>query len=214
MRPPTGNDETQKKHGAYNAVDYSYQPDIYIYAPEDYTFYAYLPNAGDAGNNLQITGATGRHGFCHLEECYIKPGQSGKKGDRIGKMGYTGLTEPKGPDGRHLHWVILQNGVYVYPPDLVTEPFVNTLKGDSVVKPTYTEVLDLFKKYEIGILSEKQQNSYVSQDISVLLKDILQFNYDRRKEAEAKAAQPATTQPDPDGEEYRKLKQSVKKLLS
>lgn len=123
MRPPTANDISQGKHGNYNAVDYRSIPDPIFYAPERVTFYAYLRNAGDAGNNLQVMGAKGRHGFCHLEESFIQPGQTVEKGQPLGKMGYTGLTIPKGPGGRHLHWVILRNGIYVYPPTLITEPF-------------------------------------------------------------------------------------------
>lgn len=125
MRPPTGNPITQGKHGAYNAVDYSSAPDPIIYAPENVVIHAYLLNAGDAGNNLQANGQNGRHGFCHLEESYAKPGQTILKGQPLGKMGYTGLTIPSGPQGRHLHWVLLRNGVYVYPPDFITETFGN-----------------------------------------------------------------------------------------
>lgn len=131
MRPPTGNPITQTMHGQYNAVDYAYIPDIYVYAPEDLSWYAYIPNAGDAGNNLQMTGATGRHGFCHLEEIYLTPGQGAKKGEKIAKMGYTGRTDPVGPEGRHLHWVIFTKDGYVYPPDLITEPF----GGDDMAMP-------------------------------------------------------------------------------
>lgn len=128
MRPPTGNLITQRKHGKYNAVDYDDAPDVYVYAPERMTFTAYYPLAGDAGNNLQMTGANGRHGFCHLEEIYVAKGQTVEKSARIAKMGYTGLTIPKGLPGRHLHWVLYRNGVYVYPPDYITEPF-NTPQG-------------------------------------------------------------------------------------
>lgn len=123
MRPPSNNPVTQTKHGQFHAVDYSARPDPIIYAPEKLTFFVYLQNAGDAGNNLQATGKSGRHGFCHLEECYLQPGQTVLAGTPIGKMGYTGKTVPSGPAGRHLHWVLYRNGAYVYPPDYITEPF-------------------------------------------------------------------------------------------
>lgn len=54
-------------------------------------------------------------------------------------------------------------------------------KGATML-PSYKEVADLFTQYEIGPLSEKQQNDYVAQDERVLYKDLLQYNYDRRKE--------------------------------
>lgn len=133
MRPPTGNIITQGVHGMYNGVDYSYKPDPVFYAPEDITFYWY-GDSGDCGNNLQVTGAHGTHGFCHLEESYIKPGETKKKGEALGKMGYTGKTIPVGPEGRHLHHVIkTPGGNYIYPPSLETEPF----KGGEVQNVNY-----------------------------------------------------------------------------
>lgn len=122
MRAPTTNPVTQGKHGNYNAIDYSYLPDSYIYAPEagQITFYA---NAGDCGNNLQLTAGNRVHGFCHLQNALVTVGQKVTKGQKIGIMGYTGYTIPKGPAGRHLHWIIRVDNSYIYPPSLVTEPF-------------------------------------------------------------------------------------------
>lgn len=120
MIAPTKNAVTQGIHGTYNAVDYSASPDPNIYAPEDGTILSYGYN-GNCGNNLQMNGATGRHGFCHLERATVSAGQAVKKGQIIGIMGYTGLTIPTGPAGRHLHWVLYKNGVYVYPPNYVNE---------------------------------------------------------------------------------------------
>lgn len=122
MRPITKNPITQGKHGRYNAVDYSSAPDPIAYAPENVTFVSYAYN-GDCGNNLQVQGATGIHGFCHVETPYIKVGQGVKKGEPLFKMGYNGLTIPAGPAGRHAHWVIRQGNTYVYPPSLINEPF-------------------------------------------------------------------------------------------
>lgn len=147
MRPPTANPITQGQHGSYNAVDYGYvdetgRPNVYFYAPEDARVTAYLLNAGDAGNNLQMDGPAGRHGFCHCEEVYVTVGQQVAKGQRIGKMGYTGLTRPPGPDGRHLHWVIRRpDGTYVYPPSLITEPF----GSGGNMKATREEVIYIYK---------------------------------------------------------------------
>lgn len=122
MRAPTANAVSQGKHGTYNAVDYRSVPDANIYAPEDGKVVSYAYN-GDCGNNMQIDGATGRHGFCHLERATVSVGQQVKKGQVVGIMGYTGLTIPAGAGGRHLHWVLRRGNTYVYPPDYVNEPF-------------------------------------------------------------------------------------------
>lgn len=137
MQRPTANDITQKKHGQFNAVDFSYLPDDIVYAPERMTFFVYYPLAGDAGNNLQMDGPSGRHGFCHLEKIFVESGQTVERGAPIAKMGYTGLTDPVGPTGKHLHWVLLRNGIYVYPPDYVNESFIK--KGGDMSKPTRDE---------------------------------------------------------------------------
>lgn len=124
MMAPTGNKINQTKHGPYNAVDYDNEPDPDFYAPENGTITAYIPNNGDCGNSLKMQGGTGLHGFCHLEKPYVRVGQSVTKGQRIGRMGFTGYTQPDNvPAGTHLHWIILRNGVYVYPPILINEPF-------------------------------------------------------------------------------------------
>lgn len=93
----------------HKGVDFSHSPDPYIYAPEA-GIANYLPGAGTCGNNLQISGATGRHGFCHLSEVYVKTGDRVSEGQKVGKMGDTGYAF-----GVHLHWVLSINGVYVDP---------------------------------------------------------------------------------------------------
>lgn len=130
MRAPTNNPVTQGKHGNYNAVDYSYLPDSCIYAPESGTI-TFYGNAGDCGNNLQLTAGNRVHGFCHLQNALVTVGQKVTKGQKIGIMGYTGYTIPKGKAGSHLHWVVRVGNTYVYPPTLVTEPF-----GGNQTKPT------------------------------------------------------------------------------
>jgi septal ring factor EnvC (AmiA/AmiB activator) len=120
MQAPTTNRVTQARHGTYNAVDYSARPDPTIYAPEDGKITAYGPS-GRCGNRLELTAGPNRHGFCHLEKPLVRVGQKVKRGQSIGIMGYTGYTRPAGPAGSHLHHVINRNGVYVYPPSLVTQ---------------------------------------------------------------------------------------------
>ena len=124
MRAPTGNVITQTKHGATDAVDYSWQTptkDATVYAPEDMSWDSYKQRGVgklNAGNALRMIGANGLHQFAHLGRILIKAGQSVKKGDPIAVMGDTGYTQ-----GRHLHWWILKNGKYIYPPTLVNEKF-------------------------------------------------------------------------------------------
>lgn len=148
MQPPTSNPITQGKHGKYNAVDYDNQPDPYVYAPEDGTvsFYA---NAGNCGNNLQLTTVKYIHGFCHLERAYVKVGDRVKKGQKIAKMGYTGYTEPDNvPEGAHLHWVLRVGNTYYYPPSKVTEEFgenVNNTKKVSHVRANQIKKAVLYK---------------------------------------------------------------------
>lgn len=127
MQSPTSNAISQGKHGQFNAVDYrakdrNNQWNKTFYAPEDGKITAYGVS-GTCGNRLELTAGANRHGFCHLERSLVKVGQTVKKGQAIGVMGYTGYTIPAGVNGSHLHWVIYRNGVYVYPPSLVNEPF-------------------------------------------------------------------------------------------
>lgn len=123
MQAISENPITQGKHGLYNAVDISPSPDIYYYAPEDGTITAW-GDSGTCGLRLELTGASGRHGFCHNELTLVSVGAKVKRGQKLAKMGYTGYTIPSGVRGRHVHWVIQQNGVYVYPPSLVNQSFI------------------------------------------------------------------------------------------
>lgn len=127
MRPPTRNIITQGQHGSTKAVDYSAKPDPTVSAPEDMSWDSYQQRGVgklNAGNCLRMNGKNGLQQFAHLERILIAPGQSVKKGQPIAIMGYTGYTIPSGSGGRHLHWWIKkQNGVYVYPPSLITEKF-------------------------------------------------------------------------------------------
>lgn len=126
MRPPSPNKINQGSHGDTKAVDYAASPDVFAYAPEDLTFDSYQQRGSgklDAGMCLRARGANGLHQFAHLEQTYFTGGTV-KKGTKIAKMGFTGYTIPKGPNGRHLHyWVKTPKGTFVYPPTLYTEPF-------------------------------------------------------------------------------------------
>lgn len=127
MRPPTGNNISRGSHGTTKAIDYSDEPDVFVYAPEDLTFDSYQQRGVgelDAGMCLRGRGANGLHQFGHLERTFFTGGTV-KKGTKIAEMGYTGYTQPDNvPAGRHLHyWVKTPKGTFVYPPTLYTEPF-------------------------------------------------------------------------------------------
>lgn len=141
MQTISENKITQGEHGQFHAVDIGPSPDIFYYAPEDGTITG-VGDSGTCGFRLGMNGATGAHGFCHNEEIYVTVGQKVRRGQKLAKMGYTGYTIPAGPQGRHVHWVILRNGVYVYPPNLVDEPFK---KGEAEMPITQTQLDKLIK---------------------------------------------------------------------
>lgn len=158
---------TQGKHGRFNAIDYSYLPDSYIYAPESGTI-TFYGNAGDCGNNLQLTAGNRVHGFCHLQNALVTVGQKVTKGQKIGIMGYTGLTIPKGPAGRHLHWIIRVGNTYVYPPTLVTEPFGgnqsnNAPKGGDQVFNNDKEVQEAYRFLRGNVGTAAERKGWIGQ---------------------------------------------------
>jgi murein DD-endopeptidase MepM/ murein hydrolase activator NlpD len=194
MRPITSNKITQGQHGNFNAVDYSAKPDPIAYAPEDVTFVSY-GNNGDCGNNLKVRGASGVHGFCHIEEIYIQPGQTVKAGERLFKMGYTGKTDPVGPNGRHAHQVLNVNGVYIYPLDKINEPFGGNMSntpdvngGDAVnvlqgIIPDYVANAN----DKTAAVNKKDWKKYIYEDVlthpalKASLKERLQDKIDAQK---------------------------------
>lgn len=140
MQTISQNAITQGIHGAFNAVDISPSPDPFYYAPEDGTITAW-GESGTCGLRLELTGATGRHGFCHNEYALVKVGDHVVRGQKLAKMGYTGLTVPDDvPAGTHVHWVIQHNGAYVYPPSLVNQSFIK--QGD-YVEPVFKDTNDV-----------------------------------------------------------------------
>lgn len=166
MRPPTANEISQKKHGIYNAVDYRAKDENNnwrkeIYAPCDMRISFYGDN-GNAGKQIQAFDTAGRrHGFAHTESCAVAVGTNVKKGQLIGIMGYTGLTDPDNvPDGTHLHWTIrLADGnTYVYPPTLITEPFGS--EREQMTKSEAYTVVDGFYRWGTNVPPTPQQSEY------------------------------------------------------
>lgn len=101
-------------------VDFSWQNDTNIYAPEDATVtrVGYL---GTAGESIDLVAGNNKHRMCHLSRYLVPAGQTVRQGQVIGIMGETGQAY-----GVHLHWVLWVNGVRVNGMDYVT-------KGDEMV---------------------------------------------------------------------------------
>lgn len=161
MQTISQNPITQGKHGAYNAVDIAPNPDVYYYAPEDGTITAW-GDSGTCGLRLELSGATGRHGFCHNESSLVNVGQKVKRGQKLAKMGWTGYVLPPGPGGRHVHWVIQRNGVYVYPPSLVNESFIKLGSGGNDVVEVLNrgDVVNMYRAMLGRDPSEQEINIY------------------------------------------------------
>lgn len=138
MQLPTQNPITQGKHGAYNAVDFGAWPDPWFYAPEDGVISGVGESDATCGNKLYLQSLRGKHGFCHIEpgSYKVSNGQKVTRGTKLAKMGYTGFTQPDNvPEGTHLHW-IFNNGLWIYPPNLVNQSFI---KQEEAHMPTNAE---------------------------------------------------------------------------
>lgn len=188
MQAPTLNDITQKQHLTSKAVDHSDDPDPIIYAPEDGTIDSYQQRGsgkGDAGNALRLRGKTGLHQFGHLEESYVAVGQKVTRGQKLAKMGYTGYTQPDNvPAGAHVHYWVLTNSGYVYPPTLYKEKFI---KGDAPMKPTKSEVGNAFNY--LGVrdedVSKEDYNYYMKRRENVLYNNVLKALYTKYRKVVA-----------------------------
>lgn len=226
MRPPTANAITQGMHGTFNAVDYSSAPDPDFYAPEDATIVSYAQN-GDCGNNLQMDGPTGRHGFCHVEYINVAVGARVNKGQKLGRMGYNGLTIPAGPAGRHLHWVLrLPNGTYVYPPTKITEPFGGSQGGTNVIL-TEEDAKTLYRRLFNREGDAGGVKNYTGKTLDFALNDMLGSQEFKNGHTVEKVVEriverpvevikeiPGGTTADPDGQKWRDLKVLHKELYA
>lgn len=132
MQACSSNRITQGAHGTSKAVDLSAKPDPIGYAPEDGTIDSYMQRGSgtsDAGLALRMRGANGLHQFGHTSESLVPVGAKVKRGQPIFVMGHTGYTIPSGPAGAHCHWWIQTPKGYVYPPNLINEPFMKLGSG-------------------------------------------------------------------------------------
>lgn len=163
MQRITSNPISQHMHTAYKAVDFSANPDPDYYAPEDGT----ITNWGDSGTcglRLELTGASGRHGFCHNEKTYVKVGQKVKRGQKLARMGYTGYTQPDNvPAGTHVHWVILQNGKYVYAISLVNEKFKKLTEEEDEMVTSKGQLRRLFLQFTGKEPTKADYDGYINK---------------------------------------------------
>lgn len=127
---------SQDFHSAHMAVDIVDAYRSPILAPEDGTI-TYTGQMGsgtnDAGLVVQIGDTSSRaHRLCHLDEILVSNGQRVSKGQIVGRMGFTGYTQPDNVvAGTHLHWVMWDNGRRVRGLDYVTNDGGNTMNDDS-----------------------------------------------------------------------------------
>jgi len=50
--------------------------------------------------------------YAHMSEVYVVAGDMVEAGQVIGRMGWTGVVEPKGPGGTHLHWQVCKSSQF------------------------------------------------------------------------------------------------------
>lgn len=150
MQSCSSNRITQGSHGTSKAVDLSAKPDPIGYAPEDGTIDSYMQRGSgtsDAGLALRMRGANGLHQFGHTDRSLVPVGAKVKRGQPIFVMGHTGYTIPSGPAGAHCHWWLQTPKGYVYPPNLINEPFMKLGSGGGTnVVLTAEDVKVLYRK--------------------------------------------------------------------
>ena len=68
----------------------------------------------DAGLVVQIGTTVDGHRLTHLDEILVSVGQNVSQGQVVGRMGFTGYTQPDNVvAGTHVHWVMWKDGVRV-----------------------------------------------------------------------------------------------------
>lgn len=155
----------------HKGVDFAYVPDDKVYAP--FTGRVTVrPLNGNDGNAVYMQNGNQFHGLLHLQEFYVADGQLVQQGQVLGIMGETGLAQ-----GRHLHWCVKVNGVFIDPMTLID-------KEADMPYPTEEQVYKYFQTFVGDKPSKKQVEDYTTSGIDHLLSDLLQYQFDRRKELE------------------------------
>lgn len=94
--------------GFHKGVDFAdSKRDPFVYMPEDGPLIC-RPNNGNDGNGIYIQVGNRMHGLCHNERFLVPSGSFQREGTPIAIMGDSGYAE-----GRHCHWAVRVNGVYV-----------------------------------------------------------------------------------------------------
>jgi len=150
MRKPTTNRVTQTaaQHG-YEATDYSFQPDHWVYAPQAGTITDVTLNAGACGKRIILTVGSVQYYMCHFQDVAVNVGQKVAEGAKLGIMGETGTAF-----GRHLHLVILVNGVRVKDPDA----WLNSKIGTGGTVSRIPDQDNFYWRYNKAMLSIRGRN--------------------------------------------------------
>lgn len=93
----------------YNAIDIanSCGTDVYAAAAGEVTVAKTSGWNGGAGLYIKIKHSNGTATlYAHLQKALIKAGEKVSKGQKIGLIGHTGRTIPRGPRGCHLHFSV------------------------------------------------------------------------------------------------------------
>jgi murein DD-endopeptidase MepM/ murein hydrolase activator NlpD len=151
-----------------------------VYAPEDATVYKSSDGTTDqytgaavAGQVIVLKGGY-EHWLLHLDKRLVSIGESVKEGQLIGYTGATGFVT-----GPHLHW-----GVRPLKPELNNgyRGFIDPTKvmENDMNQPTAAQVKKYAQTFNLGEpFTDKQVQDYTNSDLSRLLSDLLQLQYDR-----------------------------------
>lgn len=74
-------------------------------------YVAEVGNQGDTGYGkyIKLIHSWGETVYAHLDSQWVAQGETVKKGQGLGQVGYTGNVQPKGPRGAHLHFGLRTN---------------------------------------------------------------------------------------------------------
>jgi hypothetical protein len=121
----------------HKGTDFSCVPDDQIYAPVAGQVIL-RPNNGNDGDGIYVWNGSDFHGLLHSSQYLVKDGDSVSEGQPLGVMGDTGYAF-----GRHLHWCIKRNGVFIDPMSLISKPQGGMLMVDkNMLNNLYLAVFD------------------------------------------------------------------------
>lgn len=94
----------------HEGIDFAAPLGAKVQAVDD-GYVAEVGNQGDKGYGkyIKLIHSWGETVYAHLDSQWIAQGETVKKGQGLGQVGYTGNVEPKGPSGAHLHFGLRTN---------------------------------------------------------------------------------------------------------